>query len=603
MFESDAIDHELGAALDYAKLEGINHALLQQEKPAHSSNGTTELENGQRSVQEVTAMITTRKGCDDDNYTSIYEDERHYEPSKGLFVQNNPAILHEPVSPHPTALERADATLPFSQQEKRININSRKLGTLSDEIDYFTSYYIVDERYETVSMKKGTRRCVSEDDTHRPRALVPLRAGVTPEVRTTAETKIQKNTGKVNTDSATKSSRPPAAAVRVAIPKSQSWLQHPNSSKTSGTPATTVQIAAPNTQSSHVQLNPARAALSSDMAATSIQIAAPDISKPHVYPSTARTSKSSALTMAEEHRTSSKVHNSHATTKATGNSGSSATAVQSATPDTQSLHKYPDTAEATDSSRPAATVVQIGNLKTPNSNATSNANPDKSKATSSKNMTDQVQIRTRRRHKKSSRPSIRTTGNFTEVTTYQETTNVPDIDMAKRLQKRRSAVPTASDEVKAPVPTPNKAMDGMSELAAARFHNVKEDEIPKTKDTSPPKTLSKAARKKQNKKQREVDQKERERKEAAELDSAIASNREQVEQMAAAVTLLSISTTEKQSRRLDTDGTNAEDNGGEPDFSSTLESKDPRCFHSTQSSSPVIASHVTSDKIKKMEAS
>jgi len=72
--------------------------------------------------------------------------------------------------------------------------------------------------------------------------------------------------------------------------------------------------------------------------------------------------------------------------------------------------------------------------------------------------------------------------------------------------------------------------------------------------------------------------------------------------MAAAVTLLSISTTEKQSRRFDTDGIKVEDSGGEANFSSTLESKDLRCFHSTRSSSPVIAFHVTSDKIKKLEA-
>ncbi len=191
MFESDVIDHEIAAALDYAKLEGMNLALLQQKKSAHSSNGTNEFGNGQGSIQEVNTMISTRKGCEDDNYTSIYEDERHYEPPKGLFAQNNSAIFHAPVSAHPTAPERADAILPFGQQEKRVNIDSRKLGTRTDEIDYFTSCYIVDEQYETVSMNKSTRRCGSEDDTHRPRALVPLQAGVTTELGgTTAETKI-----------------------------------------------------------------------------------------------------------------------------------------------------------------------------------------------------------------------------------------------------------------------------------------------------------------------------------------------------------------------------------------------------------------------------
>jgi hypothetical protein len=72
--------------------------------------------------------------------------------------------------------------------------------------------------------------------------------------------------------------------------------------------------------------------------------------------------------------------------------------------------------------------------------------------------------------------------------------------------------------------------------------------------------LSKAARKKQNKKQRETEQKERERKEAAEIEAAIASNRKQI---AAAETLLSFSTTGRQFGKLATDGTNAQDNGGE----------------------------------------
>ncbi len=174
--------------------------------------------------------------------------------------------------------------MPFGQQEKRVNIDSRNLGTLSDEIDYFTSCYIVDERYGTVSMNNGTRRCDLEDDTHRPRALVPLlhvsQLNLEKRLR---KPKIQNNEGMLNTDIARKSSYQPAAAVKVAIPKIKSWLQHPNSCKTSGTPANTVQIAAPNTQSSHVQLNSARAAVSSDMAATSIQIAALDINNPHVY--------------------------------------------------------------------------------------------------------------------------------------------------------------------------------------------------------------------------------------------------------------------------------------------------------------------------------
>lgn len=63
MFESDAIDHNIAAALDYATLEGMNLALLRQKKRGYFSNGTAELKNGQESIQEVTTMIPTKKAA------------------------------------------------------------------------------------------------------------------------------------------------------------------------------------------------------------------------------------------------------------------------------------------------------------------------------------------------------------------------------------------------------------------------------------------------------------------------------------------------------------------------------------------------------------
>lgn len=71
------------------------------EKPATSTSGTTKLENSQRPVQEVTTITPARKECEDDNYTSRYGDGMHFDPPKGPFAQNNPAVFHGPASSHP----------------------------------------------------------------------------------------------------------------------------------------------------------------------------------------------------------------------------------------------------------------------------------------------------------------------------------------------------------------------------------------------------------------------------------------------------------------------------------------------------------------------
>ncbi len=359
-------------------------------------------------------------------------------------------------------------------------------------------------------------------------------------------------------------------AVKVAIPNIQSWLQQQNLGKTSGTSATAVRIATPNIQSPHVRSDPVRAPISSGRLATSDQIATPDIKTSYVHPSTAKATKFSATAATEEQIVNSKIQNSHVMAKVTKYCGLPATAVRIANSDAQSSHKNPNTAKATASSGPAATAVQIANLKNQNSNANSNASPDETQTTNSKNKAGQVQNSTRKMQKESSRPNIRTTEIFTEVTTLREASDVPSIDMTRKLQKQSSAVSKDGDKVKAPVSIPEGRMEGTSELAA-RSHDAREDSTPEVQNPDPPKTLSKAGRKKQNKKQREADQKERKRKEAAEIEAAIASNREQVEkmeQMAAAVTLLSVSTTEKLFRKLATNGKNVKDKGGEFVFSS-----------------------------------
>jgi hypothetical protein len=502
--------------------------------------------------------------CEDDNPISEYADGGHCDPPKGPIVRSHPATFYGPASPHPIAPERADGSLPFGQQEKQVNLDSRKLETRSDETDYFTSYYYVDGQYETVDLNNSRRRIGSEADTRRPHVLLPLRASDTINlVGTTAGTKVRISEENSNTARATTSSSRPA--VKVAIPKIQSWLQRPNPGKIPGTRVTAVQTTNPNVQSSHVQSNPGRAAMPSGTLATSAQIATANNKTSDINLNMAEATQSPGLLATAGQTATSKVRSSHATAKATNPSDSPATAVQIANPNSQSSHMGPNTAKATKSTGLPATAVQIANPNTQSSHAHSNAILNKIQTAKSDNKTDQVRNSTKKKRKGFSRPKICSTEIVTEVTSLQETSDVPSIDMARQSQKQSSVVPKDGDKVKAPESAPEGRMDGTSELVPARSRNVQEGAASKVQPPDPPKTLSKAARKKQNKKRREVEQKERERQEAAEIEAAIASNREQ---MAAAETLLSISTTERQFRKLATDGTNAQDNGGESILSS-----------------------------------
>jgi len=165
MLESDAMDSEIATALEHARLEGMSLAHLQQKRSAHSSKATFETDNGQRPVAEASTTTPKRVDCEDDNPASEYTDGSHCDPPQGPIVRSQPATFHRPVSPHSVAPERADGSLPFGQQEKQVNIDSRKLETRSDEIDYFTSFYYVDGQYETVNLNNSRRRIGSEANT------------------------------------------------------------------------------------------------------------------------------------------------------------------------------------------------------------------------------------------------------------------------------------------------------------------------------------------------------------------------------------------------------------------------------------------------------
>jgi hypothetical protein len=79
---------------------------------------------------------------------STYIDKRHYDAPNRPFAQKYPEIFYgtvteysvvaKPVQPHPNAPEKVDASTPVCQDEKKVNLDSRKLGTASDHTDYRT---------------------------------------------------------------------------------------------------------------------------------------------------------------------------------------------------------------------------------------------------------------------------------------------------------------------------------------------------------------------------------------------------------------------------------------------------------------------------------
>ena len=205
-------------------------------------------------------------------------------------------------------------------------------------------------------------------------------------------------------------------------------------------------------------------------------------------------------------------------------SGLPRTVVQISTPTTQSSHVQSSSAEATRSSAKTATPKA----------QSSPVHSDSVKATisSTKPVTGEDLVTPRKRQKEFSRPKVCTTEPVKKVAPPQETSDIPSIDVQK-------------------------------------------DTTPKVKTPDPPKTLSKAARKKLNKRkrQRQAGEKGREHEEAAAIEAAaieaaIASNRErreridQFERVRADETLLSMAKTTRKLEKVAVDGTNAGDNAG-----------------------------------------
>jgi len=77
----------------------------------------------------------------------------------------------------------------------------------------------------------------------------------------------------------------------------------------------------------------------------------------------------------------------------------------------------------------------------------------------------------------------------------------------------------------------NSRFDGIKEPAEGGCRNAQADAIITTQIASPPKTLSKSARKKANRKQNKAIQKERQRKDAAVIEAAIREEAEKQQQL------------------------------------------------------------------------
>lgn len=452
---------DLGTArrLEYLSLGGVDLAHLQQQRSVYFSKATIETHNGEVQIEQATTSTADRAHGEDGN-------QRTKQSSMDQYF------------PHPLAPDPADRSLLYGQQEHRVSRDSRDRGTRSNEIDNYTTYFVVGNRRETIIMYNSTGTNIdSRVDTHEFQELsTPGTKDSIDLMTTTEDTNVQKIEGKLNKAGATRPSGAPRPVPKVAIPKIQSW-KHPNratSIKSSGTPTTTFQTVVPKIQRSHV---------------------------------------------------------------------------------------HSKTGKATMSSGPLATAaVQIPVSKITSSHEYSKASPNKIQTTKSNNQTYQNPKST---HRESLTPKFCPT-EITEEVAPKEPLNVPGIDIAKKLQKQSSAAPKDGDKIKTPVSTPELRMDGTNEPLPVRFRDVQEDTPATVQISDPPKVLSKAARKKANKKQRDAEEKRREREEAELMEAAIALN-EKMEKMAAAETLVS----ESQARKIFSKAWE------EPGKKSTLDNKNP----------------------------
>ncbi|PMD63332.1 uncharacterized protein K444DRAFT_610177 [Hyaloscypha bicolor E] len=266
------LDLETAKHLEYLSLNGMDLAYLQQQRLVHCPKATFETDNDKRRIEQATTRITSRTGGGGDNPISAYPARRHYDHPQDHSRKDTQECTTDQYFPHPIAPESAGLSLPFSQQEQRVNRDRCEMGTRSNEVDYFTAYYHVGGHSETVNVNNRVGEDVSSGaDTQRPQVLSTQRTKDTIDPgNTTGDTKVQKPGAVLNTAGATKSSGTPRPVVRVAIPKIQSWNRQvtARATPTSGLPRTVVQISTPTIQSSHVQSSLAEATRSSTKTAT-----------------------------------------------------------------------------------------------------------------------------------------------------------------------------------------------------------------------------------------------------------------------------------------------------------------------------------------------
>ncbi|KAE9365354.1 hypothetical protein N431DRAFT_473415 [Stipitochalara longipes BDJ] len=458
-------------SLEYLSLIGLDLAYLQQQRLVRSTRASiAETDDGQRRTEQQITGAQTRINCEDDNPLSVYMDKLRRTAKQSSTDQS---------FSQPGALESTEEPVPFGQQESRLNRNSRALGTLSNEIDSFTSYYFIGDRKESSDVIAHRKLGAG---TQQPQAIASSRPqNTTDPAYATKNTSGQESKNGLNVAKTTKSSGS-WHAVNVAIPKIKSWEASTTAraAKTSGLLASAIQTATPRARSSQAQSGP------------------PDL--------TTIAAKVSPVQSTAPRFQSSQVQSD------------STTPVHIATPRRLNSRAY---------ARPT-TSAQITSPNTPKKNENSNASPNKTQNIQSEKKTDQKSQSPHRRQNRPSIPISWTTETITETTSLQKTSDVPNISITKKLQKQNFAAVGNEDKTKTSGAKIELRSDDTSEPAEAGSHNTQDDSIPTIQSEDPPKTLSKSAKKKANQKQNKAKLKERERKEAAEIEAAIAFNREEV---------------------------------------------------------------------------
>ncbi|KAN0089407.1 hypothetical protein V8E51_019667 [Hyaloscypha variabilis] len=545
-----SIDLKAVESLEYLSLMHLDLEYLRQQRFVRSTRAIiTETKDGKRRIeQNVTTMqgITNRE---DDNSMIARLDKLRRTPQQSSMDQS--------------VLKSCALSL---KRESRVNRDSRELGTLSNEIESFTSYYDVGGRDEPSDVIAHRKLSAS---IQQPQALASPRPEDTVDPVHAAESR-HGNLSKRSLDAviATSSSRGRPAAAKVVIPKIKSWeksttaragqtssplasanqtavprarnLQDQSATSASTTPTvkmvpventalnsqnsqeqshliTSVHSAQPDAKGSHVQSQPANL----------VQFAIPQLlGRREQSKWTAPVDLGTLNSEGSRTQKNPTTPVSPGTPKSLGRREQSkwTAPVPLATPKALGLHAH---------ERPTTTSAQIPSSNTPKKHASPNASPSKMQTYQIKKKTDKKSQFSHSGQTRLSLPESWTTKSTTETRTEstkpQKISDVPTINFAKMVQKQTSTTPSNDEKTKMPGAKIESRLDSTSALVEAGSRNAQESTTTKNQDANLPKKLSKSARKKANQKQNKAMQKERERQEAAAIEAAIASSREQAE--------------------------------------------------------------------------